>query len=269
MNKRTLHIKAACPTALLATASAFLLFGAPAFASDTDDRIESSARESYIFKNYLNDDVIKITAKDGAVVLTGSVTAEPHKQLATETVESLPGVKSVDNQLVLNNAQTAGSQDALVRERVKLEMLYHRNLSVAKPDFEVKDGVVTVRGEAASKAQIDLTTEYIKDVDGVKDVKNEMVVANAGKTMGEKVEGVGTSIDDASITALVKATLLYHRSTSALNTKVETKEGVVTLSGSAKNAAEMDLATKFVKDVHGVKSVVNNMIIEKAAPQTK
>ena len=96
-----------------------------------------------------------------------------------------------------------------------------------------------------------------------------MVVANAGKTMGEKVEGVGTSIDDASITALVKATLLYHRSTSALNTKVETKEGVVKLSGSAKNAAEMDLATKFVKDVHGVKSVVNNMIIEKAAPQTK
>ncbi len=269
MNKRTLHIKAACSTALLATASALLLFGAPAFASDTDDRIESSARESYIFKNYLNDDVIKITAKDGAVVLTGSVTAEPHKQLATETVESLPGVKSVDNQLVLNNAQTAGSQDALVRERVKLEMLYHRNLSVAKPDFEVKDGVVTVRGEAASKAQIDLTTEYIKDVDGVKDVKNEMVVANAGKTMGEKVEGVGTSIDDASITALVKATLLYHRSTSALNTKVETKEGVVKLSGSAKNAAEMDLATKFVKDVHGVKSVVNNMIIEKAAPQTK
>ena len=27
-----------------------------------------------------------------------------------------------------------------------------------------------------------------------------------------------------------------------------------TLSGTAKNAAEMDLATKFVKDVHGVKS---------------
>ena len=33
--------------------------------------------------------MIKITAKDGAVVLTGSVTAEPHKQLATETVEHI------------------------------------------------------------------------------------------------------------------------------------------------------------------------------------
>ena len=32
--------------------------------------------------------------------------------------------------------------------------------------WQVKDGVVTVRGEAANKAQIDLATEYIKDVDG-------------------------------------------------------------------------------------------------------
>jgi osmotically-inducible protein OsmY len=159
--------------------------------------------------------------------------------------------------------------DALVKERVKLEMLYHRNLSATKSDFQVKDGVVTVRGEAASKAQIDLTTEYIKDVDGVKDVKNEMVVAKSGKTVTEKVEDVGTSIDDASITALVKATLLYHRSTSALNTKVETVDGMVKLTGTAKNAAEMDLATKFVKDVHGVKSVVNNMVIEKKDPATK
>jgi osmotically-inducible protein OsmY len=37
------------------------------------------------------------------------------------------------------------------------------------------------------------------------------------------------SIDDASITALVKTTLLYHRSTSTLGVTVETKNGVVKL----------------------------------------
>ena len=57
-------------------------------------------------------------------------------------------------------------------------------------------------------------------------------------------------------------TLLYHRSTSALNTSVTTKNGVVTLSGKAKNAAEKDLATKFANDVNGVKSVKNRMTIE-------
>ena len=57
-------------------------------------------------------------------------------------------------------------------------------------------------------------------------------------------------------------TLLYHRSTSALNTKVVTKNGVVTLHGKAGNAAEIKLATKLAKDVNGVKEVKNRMAIE-------
>jgi osmotically-inducible protein OsmY len=57
-------------------------------------------------------------------------------------------------------------------------------------------------------------------------------------------------------------TLLYHRSTSAINTKVTTKDGVVTLHGKTRNTAEMDLATKLASDVKGVKSVVNRMIVE-------
>ena len=57
-------------------------------------------------------------------------------------------------------------------------------------------------------------------------------------------------------------TLLYHRSTSALNTKVETKHGVVTLHGKAKNEAEKDLVTKLVTDIKGVKSVKNKMTVE-------
>ena len=42
-----------------------------------------------------------------------------------------------------------------------------------------------------------------------------------------------------------------------------TLNGVVTLGGNAKNAAEKDLVTKLVSDISGVKSVVNNMTIVK------
>ena len=40
------------------------------------------------------------------------------------------------------------------------------------------------------------------------------------------------------------------------------KGKLVNLAGKAKNAAEKDLATKFVSDVYGVKLVVNNMTVE-------
>lgn len=93
-------------------------------------------------------------------------------------------------------------------------------------------------------------------------MKTSTAATKPAKTkMGEKVDSIGETIDDASITALVKSTLLFHRSTSALKTTVETKDGVVNLEGTAKNEAEKDLATKLVSDVQGVKKVVNNMTI--------
>jgi len=128
-------------------------------------------------------------------------------------------------------------------------------------EVNTKGGIVTLKGDADNQAQKDLTTEYAKDIDGVKDVKNEMTVS---KTLKKTHDTVDEKIDDASITAQVKMSLLFHRSTSAINTKVETNNGVVTLSGKARNAAEKDLVTKLVNDVTGVKSVKNQMTIEES-----
>ena len=242
---------------LMVTAAAMLVISVPVQASKMDSRIESTAKQSYVFKTYLKDDDIKIQSVDGVVSLTGTVSEESHKSLAQETVASLQGVKSVDNRLEVKGERPAEKSDAWLTTKVKTMLLYHRNVS-AMTEVNTKDGIVTLRGEAASQAQKDLTTEYTKDVEGVKDVNNEMTVTKTSK----KTQTVVQKMDDASITAQVKMTLLYHRSTSALNTKVTTKKGVVTLSGKAGNAAEKDLATKLVNDVNGVKGVNNRMTIE-------
>lgn len=68
-------------------------------------------------------------------------------------------------------------------------------------------------------------------------VINEMMVTPATKKTGEKIrkEAATTdeSIDDASVVALVKTTLSYHRSTRTLGITVENKDGVVKLEGEA------------------------------------
>jgi len=259
-----MQMKTAYPLALLAVTGAMFVTSASLRASETDDRIESSAKKSYVFKTYLKDDSIKTDSKNGAVTLTGTVAENSHKSLAENTVESLPGVISVDNQLKIKGESPAEHSDGWLSTKVKTTLLFHRNVSASKTDVYVKDGIVSLRGEASSQAQKELTTEYAKDVEGVKEVKNEMTVA---KTPGEPSQTIGEKIDDASITAQVKSSLLSHRSTSALKTKVETTDGVVTLSGIAKNAAEKSLVTKLVKDIDGVNSVINNMTI--ATPVAK
>lgn len=266
-NERKVSMKKSLTFILMASLVSLFLINGSVFASETDNRIESSAKDSYVFKTYLKGDDIKFESKDGAVTLTGTVSEESHKSLAHETVANLPGVKSVDNKLEIKGEVPAEHSDAWLMTKVKTTLLFHRSVSGFATEVDVKDGIVTLKGEAASKAQKDLTTEYAKDVEGVKSVKNEMTVAAAevkpaGKTTDNKMDDVVESIDDASITAMAKSSLLYHRSTSGLTTKVETKDGVVTLSGKAKNTAEKDLASKYVNDVKGVKSVNNLMTVE-------
>jgi len=236
---------------------ALLMLSMPVQASKMDNSIESSAKKSYVFQTYLKADDIKVKSEDGVVSLTGTVSEESHKSLAQETVADIPGVKSVNNMLEVKGESPAEMSDAWITAKVKTIFLFHRNVS-AMTEVDTKAGIVTLQGKAANEAQKDLTTEYAKDVEGVKGVNNEMTVGKIAK----KKQTVGQKIDDASITAQVKMTLLYHRSTSALNTSVKTKRGVVTLSGKAKSGAEMDLAAKFANDVNGVKSVNNRMTIE-------
>lgn len=239
--------------------AAVVALGIFGFASSTDDAIESSFKKSYVYKTYLKDENVKITSKDGVVVLSGEVLNDTHKPMAENTAEAIVGVKSVKNNIVVKEDRSAESSDTWIMMKVKTALVFNGNVSARKTEVDVKDGVVTLKGEATSAAQKDLTTQYAKDVEGVKRVVNNMKL--------EKQETLGDKIDDASITAQVKMTLLSRASTSAINTKVTTKDGVVTVSGKAQNAAEVDLVTKLVEDVGGVTGVVNTMSVDASMKQ--
>jgi len=225
-----------------------------AYASDLDNQIESSFKKSFVYKTYLKDEHIKIASKEGVVTLSGEVLDDAHKPMAGNTAEAITGVKSVDNQIVIQEKRLPENSDTWIRMKVQTALVFHSNVSASKTEVTVKNGVVTLKGEASSSAKKELTTEYAKNVEGVKSVINNMKLAKP-ETMGDKM-------DDASITAQVKMTLLLHSSTSAIRTNVTTKDGVVIVSGKAQNAAEVDLVTKLVEDVDGVLGVVNTMSID-------
>ncbi|OGJ85472.1 MAG: hypothetical protein A2268_12880 [Candidatus Raymondbacteria bacterium RifOxyA12_full_50_37] len=237
--------------------------GGVLLATQMSDRIETSAKKSYVFKTYLKGDDITIkAANDSIVTLTGIVSEWSHRSLAEDAVAGLPGVKRVDNKLTVKGGQPDKNSDAWINMKVKTMLMVHRNVSSLKTDVDVKDGVVTLRGQVSSEAQIELTTEYVRDIDGVKSVKNDMTLEKNKKTTVEKISG---DIDDASITAQVKIALLFHQSTSAVSINVETKNGVVTVRGVAKNGAEKDLVGKLVTNIHGVKDVKNEITIEQVS----
>ncbi|OGJ84783.1 MAG: hypothetical protein A2268_11685 [Candidatus Raymondbacteria bacterium RifOxyA12_full_50_37] len=244
--------------ASMITAAVVILGVSLTLASQKSDRIESSAKKSYVFKTYLkNDDITIKVVNDDIVTLTGTVTEWSHRALAEETVAGFPGVKRVDNKLKVKDESSENS-DTWIGMKVKTMLLFHQNVSGFNTEVHVSDGIVTLTGEAANEAQKELTVEYVKDVDGVKNVTNNMTVEKSGKTTVQKA---GDTIDDASITAQVKLALLFHHSTSAIKTNVETKNGIVTVRGIAQNSAEKALVGKLVNDIKGVKGLINEITI--------
>jgi hyperosmotically inducible protein len=72
-------------------------------------------------------------------------------------------------------------------------------------------------------------------------------------------EKTGAYVDDSWITTKVKSEMIATRDVDARNIKVETANGVVTLSGTASNWTEANKAAEIAHKVKGVKTVENDI----------
>jgi hyperosmotically inducible protein len=72
-------------------------------------------------------------------------------------------------------------------------------------------------------------------------------------------KSAGTNIDDAGITASVKAKLVADKPTNLTRVDVDTNHGTVYLNGSVESAEQKARAEQLAWQASGVKSVVNNL----------
>lgn len=73
---------------------------------------------------------------------------------------------------------------------------------------------------------------------------------------------VACGVDDAAVTASVKAALVADAGLSTATIGVDTQKGVVTLSGAVGSDALKSKAEEITKAVKGVKSVTNNLTVK-------
>lgn len=74
--------------------------------------------------------------------------------------------------------------------------------------------------------------------------------------------GMGEYVDDTLVTAKVKAAILAEPTLSAAEINVETFKGVVQLSGFVKTRDEVKKATDVAREVKGVMSVKNDILMK-------
>ncbi len=77
-------------------------------------------------------------------------------------------------------------------------------------------------------------------------------------------ESPGQYVDDTTITTKVKSDFVLDKTVDATNIKVETYKGTVQLSGFAKSQAEINKAVQIARNVTGVQSVKNDILLKSA-----
>jgi osmotically-inducible protein OsmY len=222
---------------------------------ESDHKIEDAAKASYNYRTVL-DNHVAAKAEDGVVTLTGIVGDRDLKVLAEDTVSNLPGVVRVNNQITLDPA-IAEQSDGWIAIRLRTQLLVRCIVSAHNTTARVKNGIVTLTGTANSRSQKELTGEYAKEIEGVKSVRNEIVVNAA--PVPEEIKGEEN--DDASISSQVKYLLLTHSATSALKTNVTTVDNCIVITGEAANDSQRSIAGKLAGSIRGVMAVTNNMTV--------
>ena len=74
---------------------------------------------------------------------------------------------------------------------------------------------------------------------------------------------------DALITTKVKAALLKEQASRSLSIKVSTTNGVVELSGTADDSAQIDSAVRVARNIDGVQDVKNRVQLKQSSDPAK
>ena len=182
--------------------------------------------------------------------------------------------------LVVAASAACAASDPGITTAVKSKLAADDTVKAYQINVDTSGGVVTLTGTVPSSAARDRALQLARETDGVSRVEDRLTVNAAGtvdergeqaardaaaKTegaadrAGDAAAGAGAAVTDAGITAAVKTRLLADPDVAGLKIDVDTKEHVVTLTGTVASAAQKTEAGNIARDTTGVTRVVNNL----------
>ncbi|HMD61067.1 MAG TPA: BON domain-containing protein [Opitutaceae bacterium] len=147
----------------------------------------------------------------------------------------------------------SSSTDSKIEDAAKASYNY-RTVLAGHVNVKSNDGIVTLTGTVQDKDDKALAEDTVGNLPGVLSVENKI-----------EVKSEIPEHSDAWIALKIRGELLVKANVSATATKVDVKDGIVTLTGTVENAAQKDLTEVYAKDIDNVKSVRNELVVEAPA----
>jgi hyperosmotically inducible protein len=155
--------------------------------------------------------------------------------------------------------------DAGITTNVKSKLIADDMVKARQIDVDTKDRVVTLTGEVRSVQEESRALELARNTKGVANVVDNLSIVEEGAP----TSGIGEPPDtgkmptggDAGLTSIVKTKLLADPDIGGLKIDVDTRDNVVTLTGTVNSAAEKSKALDIARKTEGVASVVDRLTV--------
>jgi hyperosmotically inducible protein len=158
-------------------------------------------------------------------------------------------------------AVACSQSDAGITVKVKTKLAADSTVKASQINVDTKDKIVTLSGNVDNEAAKSQAVALARGTEGVADVVDNLTVT-AQQAAGEPGRTLGQTVDDATITAAVKSKLMADSVVGGLKIDVDTKDGVVSLSGPVKSQSEKDTAVRIARETSGVKDVQDNLVLQ-------
>lgn len=169
--------------------------------------------------------------------------------------------------------------DPGITTAVKTKLAADDTVKAYRIDVDTKDRVVTLTGAVDTTAARERAVQIARATDGVNNVVDNLTVspgvtpttgvddplqkqaAETAAAAKDAAKDAGGVIGDAAITSAVKTKFLGDTNVPGLKIDVDTKDGVVTLTGNVPTSSEKERALQLARDTTGVKRVIDQLKI--------
>ncbi|CAA0102578.1 Osmotically-inducible protein Y [Zhongshania aliphaticivorans] len=167
---------------------------APAIASDwqgktKDAWLDGKVETALMLNSELNNFAINTDVSQAKVILSGTVNSDLKKELAEQIAQNVDGVDSVDNQITVDErhvskVEATGKKfsrtwyDLSTTAGINIEYAANDSIEATSIDVDTKNGTVVLTGSVNNDTAHDLAIEIAKGFDHVKEVKDNLIVAN-------------------------------------------------------------------------------------------
>lgn len=155
---------------------------------------------------------------------------------------------------VATDERTLGTMvdDSVICTTIKIKMISNEIVKARHIDVDVLNGIVYLTGIVKTSEQKKKATTIAKDVKGVKQVKNQLMIGQIN---------IAQIVNDTLLTTKIRLYLLKDMDILSTNIDVDTHNNIIILTGILSLKKEKEKTLSIVQEVVGDRQIIDNLIV--------